>query len=172
MNSREATLPMPPASLLDRIGHVRSLHRRLADQARPVILLVLRVLFGSALMLTGLSKLGNLDRIVGFFNSLGIPFAELNAPVVAGFEFVGGILLILGLGTRLISVPLFVILAVALGTAHVQELSALLTDPAAFIGANPVPFMAVLLALFAFGPGRLSADDLLAKRYLDGDRVS
>jgi putative oxidoreductase len=136
-----------------------------------VILLALRLLFGSALMVTGWSKLANLERIIGFFTSLGIPMAHVNAPLVAGFELVGGALLVLGLFTRAISVPLVVVLTVALSSAHAEELAVLFNDPGAFISAAPVPFLAVLLALVGFGPGKLSADHLLASRYLE-DRHS
>jgi putative oxidoreductase len=167
MISQEATLPLPSTPILERIGRLRTLQRRLATQAQPVILLVLRVLFGSALILTGWSKLANLDRIIGFFSSLGIPMASINAPLVAGFELVGGILLVLGLFTRAISVPLVVVLTVALSSAHAEELGALFSDPGAFISAAPVPYLAVLLALVGFGPGKLSADHLLARRYLE-----
>lgn len=166
MTTHEATLPLPKLSLLERARRLRALQSQLAAQAQPVILLTLRLLFGAGLVVAGWGKVQNLDRITSFFTSLGIPFAGLNATFVSGLELVGGILLIAGLGSRLVSVPLLVTMAVAMGSAHAQELGALLSDPGTFISAAPVPFMVALLAIVGFGPGALSLDHWVAKRYL------
>ncbi|MBW2523357.1 MAG: DoxX family protein [Deltaproteobacteria bacterium] len=170
MMSQETTLPLPDDSSPDRLAELRALQKRLALQVQPVALLALRLLFGSALMLTGWSKLNSLERITAFFTNLGIPFAPIQAPAVASLEFVGGILLVVGLLSRSISVPLLVILMVALGSAHGAEAAQLFSDPGAFIGASPTPYLTALLVVFAFGPGKLSLDHLLAKRFLTAER--
>ena len=53
-------------------------------------------------MTTGWGKLHNIHKVIGFFTSLNIPAPALNAWFVSGLEFVGGILLIVGLGSRLL----------------------------------------------------------------------
>lgn len=165
MISRQATLPLPNTTWLDRARKLRAWQDGLARQARPVILLAIRLLFGFGFVLAGWGKLGNLERITGFFSSLGIPLAEINAPFVAGLELVGGLLLIAGAATRIFSLPLLLTMAVALVSAHADELGALGSDPGTFIGAAPVPFMVALLVLLGFGPGSLSVDHWIA-RYL------
>jgi uncharacterized membrane protein YphA (DoxX/SURF4 family) len=55
-------------------------------------------------MQTGWGKLNDSQRVIGFFTYLGIPAPALNAYFISGLEFAGG--LILGLGSRLIALPL------------------------------------------------------------------
>ena len=161
MTSTESTLPLANSFGLDRAS---SRLRRLATAAQPGVLLALRLVFGYGLLRAGIGKLQHLDQVAGFFASLGLPAAQLSAAVVATFELVGGGLLLVGLATRAITVPLLVILSVAMVTAHRAELGALLSDPGAFISAAPVPFIAALLALLGFGPGKLSTDALLTRK--------
>ena len=66
--------------------------------------------------------------------------------------------------------PLLVILSVAMVTAHRPELGAFITDPGTFIAAAPVPFIAALIALLGFGPGRWSVDAVLAPSGEDDQR--
>ncbi len=159
MTTTDATLPLTDIRVLDKArDHVS----RLTTAAQPAVLLTLRLVFGYGLFRAGLGKLQNFDQVVGFFAGLGLPAAQLNAGLVSGFELVGGLLLLAGLATRVIAVPLLVILAVAMVTAHRPELGAFITDPGTFIAAAPVPFIAALIALLGFGPGQWSVDALLA----------
>ena len=72
-----------------------------ASQLQSPLLLAVRLYWGWQFAKTGWGKLHNLAKITEFFASLNIPFPAFNAHFCAGLEFVGGILLILGLGTRL-----------------------------------------------------------------------
>ncbi|MBW2454034.1 MAG: DoxX family protein [Deltaproteobacteria bacterium] len=166
MTSTETTLPLTHSFGLDR---ARSQLRRITTAAQPGVLLALRLVFGYGLFRAGLGKLQHLDQVAGFFASLGLPAAQLNAALVAGFELVGGGLLLVGLATRVITLPLLVILSMAMLTAHRAELGVFITDPGTFISAAPVPFIAALVALLGFGPGKLSVDALLRRQ---GDRHS
>ena len=64
---------------------------------------IMRVILGLTFFIHGLTKFqGGIENVVGFFESLGIfGFA---AYIVALIELIGGILMILGIGTRIISV--------------------------------------------------------------------
>ena len=73
---------------------------------------VARVTVGWVFVESGWGKLHHLDKVQAFFESLGIPAASLQAPLVASLEFGGGLLLLAGLATRLASLPLMVIMAV------------------------------------------------------------
>lgn len=124
--------------------------------------LLTRLVIGQAFFLTGRGKLENFERTVEFFTGLGIPFPAANAAFVSRLEFYGGILLVLGLATRLVALGLSSTMVVALLTADRADfLAALsgagekgLTDVVAFV------FLLFLLWLVIFGPGLLSLDRL------------
>ncbi|MGG4268350.1 DoxX family protein [Peribacillus simplex] len=74
---------------------------------------LLRVILGITFLLHGLSKFQDgLDNTSGWFQSMGIP--GFMAYVVGTIELVGGLALILGLGTRIISALLIFIMAGAI----------------------------------------------------------
>jgi putative oxidoreductase len=133
--------------------------------ATPVAQLVTRIAFGQAFALTGWGKLTHLDKITHFFESLGIPFANLQAPMIGTFEFVGGILLVLGLGTRFAALVLTSTMIVALATAHGADLAAALRLDKGFDEAAPIPYLIATLWLLAKGAGKLSIDQMLARKH-------
>ena len=65
---------------------------------------LVRVVMGLMLFYSGLTKLMALGGVVGFFGMMRIPAPEILAPVIAAGEVVGGLLLVLGLGIRFVSV--------------------------------------------------------------------
>jgi putative oxidoreductase len=143
----------------------------------PIILLLARLLIGIAFFNTGLGKLQNLEKTTSFFEELHIPMAKANAVMAGGTEMVGGILLAIGLCSRLISIPLAITMIVALLTAHKEATLNLYKDINEFAGQAPIPFLLVCLFVFAFGPGALSLDALIkyvkgkTKSSPDGERV-
>src|SRR6202047_756012 len=64
-------------------------------------LLVVRLYWGWQLSQNGWGKLHNLPHVTEFFASLGLPAPSFTATFVASFEFVGGILLAIGLLSRI-----------------------------------------------------------------------
>src|SRR5262249_30658785 len=84
--------------------------------------LLVRLTLGIVFATTGWGKLHNLEQVIGYFASLGIPAPEIQARFVSGVEFIGGILLIIGLGTRIASAFLIGVMTVALLTAIVPDL--------------------------------------------------
>ena len=119
-----------------------------------------RLTVGWVFLQSGWGKLHNLEGVTDFFVSLGIPAAHLQAPLVAGIEFGGGLLLLMGLGTRIVAVPLIGVMAVAIGTAlwsDVEELSDLFS-------LAEFGYIVLLLGLVISGAGTLSADALLRRR--------
>ena len=80
---------------------------------------ILRAVLGLTFFIHGLSKFqGGITNIVGYFDSLGIP--GFIAYVVAVIELLGGIALIIGLGTRLITLLFALIMAGAIITAKLS----------------------------------------------------
>lgn len=128
---------------------------------QSAVLLFLRVLIGWQFFETGRGKLAHLDKTRGFFEGLGLPAPGFHAGLVGIVETTGGILILVGLATRLISVPLLVTMVVAYLTAHRAEAFKSFAD---FTSQTPFPFLAVLLVLLAFGPGRWSVDSVLGRR--------
>jgi len=131
---------------------------------QPVLLLLIRLWWGWSFFLTGKGKLLNLDKTASFFADLGLPLPKLNAIVAGSTECFGGLLLVAGLFSRVVSVPLIFTMLVAYATADQEALQAILSDPDKFTSATPFLFLYALVIVFAFGPGRLSLDALLFKQ--------
>src|SRR5438876_6435297 len=95
----------------------------------PASVLFLRLMAGGVFLWEGILKFVYVNQGVGRFTKLGMPFPLLTAPFVGGLEIVGGILLILGLGTRLITIPFIIEMLVAM----------LSTKPRLYLGTLPLP---------------------------------
>ena len=79
--------------------------------------LLLRLTAGASFVFHGSQKLFGGSGIAGFpkfIGSLGIPYAEVNAWLAAGTEFFCGIALIIGFFARLASIPLIVVMGIAI----------------------------------------------------------
>src|SRR6516225_6726726 len=93
-----------------------------ANSLQSAFLLAVRLYWGWQFVQTGWGKLHRLPQVVEFFSSLGIPAPAVNAYFVSGLELVGGILLALGLGGRIIALPLTIDMIVAYLTADREAL--------------------------------------------------
>jgi putative oxidoreductase len=129
------------------------------------LLLAIRLYWGWQFIQTGLGKLRNQPRIIDFFTSLHIPFPAFNAHFVSGLEFVGGILLILGLFSRPISLLLTGSMFVAYWTADHEALASIFSDPGKFYAADPFTFLFAAVLILVFGPGLFSLDALIARNF-------
>jgi putative oxidoreductase len=106
-------------------------------------------------------KLKNFDGIVEWFTSMGMPLPKLNAFLATGTETAGVVLLFLGLATRIISIPLIIVMIVAIMTVHLGN---------GFEAGNngfeiPIYYMLMLFSLVITGPGKISLDALITKFY-------
>src|SRR5262245_38575339 len=142
----------------------------------PASIVAVRMMAGAVFLWEGILKFVYENQGIGRFTKLGMPFPEVTASFVGGLEIVGGLLLIVGLGTRLISVAFVIEMLVAM----------LSTKPRLFLGTLPLPpppappvagIWAVLheirseyaqlmscVFLLAAGPGPWSLDASLARR--------
>jgi uncharacterized membrane protein YphA (DoxX/SURF4 family) len=99
-----------------------SLRRLLASDA-PAAVLLIRLLVGAVCVSEGLQKfLFPAELGVGRFTKIGLPSPEMLAPFVGSVEIVGGLLLLLGLFTRLASVALIIDMLVAIATTKIPML--------------------------------------------------
>src|SRR5437667_2243117 len=97
--------------------------------AGPRATMVVRMMAGAVFFWEGILKFVYANQGVGRFTKLGLPFPVFTANFVGGLEIVGGLLLILGLGTRLITIPFIIEMLVAI----------LSTKPRLFLGTLPLP---------------------------------
>jgi putative oxidoreductase len=86
----------------------------------------------------------------------------LNAYFVSALEFGGGLLLLLGLGSRVIALPLVIDMIVAYITADREALFSIFSDPDRFTAAAPFTFLVASLVVLIFGAGWFSLDALVA----------
>ena len=130
-----------------------------------------RLTVGVVFAQTGWGKLHNLAKVTAFFTDLKIPAPHFNAQLVATTELVGGLLLLVGLLTRLAALPLIVSMTVAIVTAKRGELTGL----GDFLGLEEWTYVLLFLWIAIAGPGPLSLDNLfgwLRKRRLSPSRTS
>jgi putative oxidoreductase len=139
-----------------------------ASSLQSPFLLVVRLYWGFQMMQTGWGKLHNLSKVTDFFTSLGIPLPGLTAPCIVGLEFLGGILIMLGLGSRLVALLLTCDMLAAFVTADREALLSIFSDPDKFYAAAPYTFLVAFLIVLIFGPGRFSLDALWNMRERNG----
>jgi putative oxidoreductase len=113
--------------------------------------LVARIIVGQVFITSGLGKLNNLEIATGNFISWGIPLPQILTPFVAGAEFICGILLMMGLLTR-ISAGVFY-------TALWPETHSIDT----FFGFEEMAYLSLFLWLAIDGAGKISIDHYLMK---------
>lgn len=128
-----------------------------------LFLLALRLYWGWAFHVAGCAKFEHIEQVGATFAKLGIPAGEPAAYLVATIECVGGWCLIFGFASRLFSIPLAVIMFVALITAHGAGASEILSNPPKFLIELPVTYLMASLTVFAFGPGWISIDFLVER---------
>lgn len=146
-----------------KLAHIYQTYLNLLATLRSPFLLVLRLYWGWQFFITGKAHLANMDQTTEFFQTLHIPMPRLNAIMAGGTECVGGLLLLLGLGSRIITIPLAGTMIVAYLTADRDKVTGIFQNPDAFVTATPFLFLLAVLIVLIFGPGKLSVDALLGK---------
>lgn len=122
--------------------------------------LFVRVALGLVFVASGSGKLHNLDNVTQYFGSLGIPAPHAQAVFVSTVELVGGLLLLLGLGTRIAALLLIGVMAVAIWTAKLPEVHGLVE----LAGTIEIAYLAAFAWLALAGAGTASMDHWLAHR--------
>lgn len=136
----------------------------------------MRLMVGGVFLSEGILKFVYTNQGVGRFTKLGIPLPDVTATFVGSLEIVGGVLLMVGLLTRVLAIPFIIEMVVAILTTKV----------ALYLGTSPLPlppalpkvgFWAVMhetrsdyaqiltsIFLLVVGPGPWSLDALLGRR--------
>ena len=129
----------------------------------PIVLLSIRLAWGWESFESGRGHMNHIPETTQFFQSLNIPAPKVNAIISASTEMVGGLLLMFGLGARLVAIPLVFNFAVAIATDAHDQLIHVFSDPDKLIDYTAFPFLIASLVILAFGPGILSIDGILAR---------
>ncbi len=142
---------------------LRSLNKKLTEigsKFQDLALLLLRLVLAYGFFGPAMMKWKDMNAVGEWFASLGYPFPHLNAYLAGITELLGVVLLVLGLGTRLISLLLIFVMFVAITTIHLRH---------GFQAGNngfeiPLYYAIMLFTLFAFGPGKYSLEYFLCKK--------
>lgn len=135
-----------------------------ASSLQSPFLFAVRLYWGWQFAQTGWGKLHNLAKVTDFFTSLGIPAPGLNAVAVSWMEVVGGIFLLIGVGSRFFGLILAFDMLVAYLTAGREALLSIFSDPGKFYADDAYTFLFASVLILIFGPGRFSLDPLVQRR--------
>ena len=134
-------------------------YKNITDKTGDFVLLFVRFLLAYGFYHPALLKLRDINSVGQWFEGMNYPLPYLNAYLATGTEVAGVFLLFLGLGTRIITVPLIITMLVAITTVHWGN---------GFDAGNngseiPLYYIAMLLVLLANGAGKISLDRLFRK---------
>src|SRR6266849_2947736 len=134
------------------------------DRASKAVLLI-RLLVGWVFLSEGIQKFLFRDALgVGRFVKIGIPWPQVMAPFVAVVEIVCGALLLIGLITRLASIPLLIDICAALYSTKIVTLAKNGLWSTLHEARTDVSMLLGLIFLLMVGGGTLSLDKFLRSR--------
>ena len=152
------------------MGSMMSMGRRvygrfawLANCARSPLLLAIRLYWGWQFAEDGWRKLHHLAKVTEYFASLDLPAPGMTALSLSIIELVGGILLAVGIGTRLIALVLFVNMTVAFWVAEKEAFLGVLSSPDKFQAADAYNYWFAALLILILGPGLFAVDTLIGR---------
>ncbi|MDH4944292.1 DoxX family protein [Sulfurimonas sp. C5] len=130
---------------------------RLSENLKSCALLFARLIVAYGFYEPAMMKWSDISAVAQWFGTLGIPLPTLNAYMAATTEITGVVLLTLGLFIRAISIPLIIVMIVAIVTVHL---------PHGFqAGQNgfeiPLYYMLFLLIFLSHGAGKFSLDRMI-----------
>ena len=127
---------------------------------RDIPLLLFRLILAYGFYEPAMMKIKNLRGVAEWFGSMNYPLPMMSASISMVTEVAGVILLILGLGSRVIALPMMFIMVIATFTVHISNGFA--------AGDNgfeiPLYYFLMLFALVVYGSGKQSVDSLIGKR--------
>jgi len=134
----------------------------LVERARPAALLLARLSVGLLFVSTGWGKVHNVPKVTQFFESLHIPAPGFHAVLVGYSELLCGAALVVGLLSRLATIPLIVSMTVALLTAKRAEIHGVFD----LVGQDEFTYLVMLVVIAVVGPGKIALDRFVA-RFID-----
>lgn len=150
---------------MEQLYAINKLMIRWGKKVQSPLLMVIRLFWGYWYLRGSIIKFTNMDDLITYFDSLSIPLPAIMAVLTAILHFTGGLSMIFGFCTRLISVPLIISMVVAYFAAELHTVTGIFDSPIPFIMAAPFLFLYANLVLLAFGPGKFSVDNLLEEHF-------
>jgi putative oxidoreductase len=151
------------SNLTNPIERLYAVFLRVMNTLQSPFLLLIRLYWGFQISQNGWGKLHNLPHVTEFFQSLGLPAPGFTATFVSSFEFIAGILLMVGLFSRIAALGLFIDMTTAYITSDREAFKAFFSDPNKFVAADPFIFWFFALIILIFGPGKFALDTLIAR---------
>lgn len=136
------------------------------EKIKDLPLLFLRLILAHGFFEPAMNKFKDFGSVAEWFGSMNYPVPLVSAYLAGVTEMAGLILLFLGLGTRIIAIPLMFVMLVAILTVHLSN---------GFAAGNngfeiPLYYFLMLFTLMVFGSGKISLDYLLSKKkYKSGE---
>ena len=137
--------------------------RAVSSLQSPFLFLFVRLYWGWEFMEDGWGKLHNLAKVTEYFASLNLPAPGTTALFVSIIELAGGMLLAIGLFSRLTGLVLTVNMLTAYVTGDREALLSVFTAPDKFSAAAPYMYLFASLVVLIFGPGKISLDALFER---------
>ena len=130
------------------------------ETIRDLPLLFIRLILAYGFYGPAMMKWSGINNVASWFGSMNYPLPKLSAYLAATTELAGVFLLLFGLGTRLISLPLMFVMLIAIFTVHLGG---------GFEAANngfeiPLYYLIMLFVLLVYGSGKYSIDFLLSRK--------
>ena len=140
-----------------------------ASLLKSPLLLIIRLYWGWQSSVSGHAHLSNYAAMVENFRKWHVPFPEINVYFSAYTELILGGFLLIGLASRIITIPLIFNFFIAYLTAShdtvQQSFGAIFSDPDTFVSDASFLFLFASVIVFVFGPGVLSLDWVIVKIY-------
>lgn len=148
-------------ALIDTVKKLRKTALGILENQKPLALLLGRLGVGLVFLSTGWGKVHNVEKVTQFFTELGIPAPGFHAVLVGWSELLCGAALVIGLLTRLATIPLIVSMIVAILTAKRADIHGFF-DLVAF---EEFTYLVLLVMIAILGPGNWAVDRYLAKKF-------
>jgi putative oxidoreductase len=124
-----------------------------ADWLKSPFLLIIRLYWGWQTFVSGHSHLMIVPTMIERFREWHVPYPELNVYISGYTEEVFGLLLLVGLASRITAIPLICNFCVAYLTASHDTLVNIFNKPDDFVSDPAFLFLLASLIVFIFGPG-------------------
>jgi putative oxidoreductase len=146
---------------------------RITSSRAPSAAILIRLMVGAVFLSEGIQKFINPSAVgSGRFAKIGLPSPEISAPLVGVFEIACGILLLIGLLTRLAAVPLIVIMLTAISTTKIPILMSAGFWQMAHDSRTDWSMLLGSVFLLIVGAGRWSLDSYISSRTVQHDAGS
>lgn len=143
---------------------MKNLIEKLINTDKDKATFIIRFIVGYIFIMEGIQKFVYSDSLgVGRFIKIGIPYAEVMAPMVGVLELIFGLFILIGFVTRISSIPQIIIMLVALSTTKLYLIAekGLLTF--SHEARNDLLMLFGLIFLLVKGSGAISIDQYLMK---------